>query len=128
MPKKIPLALIYLARTIIIFAFVSMPITPASAIIFGAAMGFIWLGTIPLTSGLVVTFFGPRYLATLYGVVFLSHQLGSFIGAWLGGRIYDLTGSYDLMWNINLAAGLGAFLIHLIIREKPIPFPTPKMA
>jgi MFS family permease len=92
------------------------------------AMGFIWLGTIPLTSGLVITFFGPRYMATLYGVVFLSHQMGSFLGAWLGGKIYDMTGNYDLMWNINLAAGLGAFLIHLIIREKPIPFPIAKPA
>lgn len=128
MPKKIPLALIYLARTIIIFTFVSLPITPTSAILFGMAMGFIWLGTIPLTSGLVITFFGPRYMATLYGVVFLSHQVGSFLGAWLGGRIYDLTGSYDLMWDINLAAGLGAFLIHLMIREKPIPFSIPKTA
>ncbi|MGB2167220.1 MAG: MFS transporter, partial [Candidatus Puniceispirillales bacterium] len=128
MPKKIPLALIYLARTIIIFSFITLPITPTSAILFGMAMGFIWLGTIPLTSGLVVTFFGPRYMATLYGVVFLSHQMGSFLGAWLGGKIYDLTGSYDLMWDINLVAGLGAFLIHLIIREKPIPMPTPKPA
>jgi MFS family permease len=128
MPKKIPLALIYLARTIIIFCFITLPITPTSAILFGMAMGFIWLGTIPLTSGLVVTFFGPRYMATLYGVVFLSHQMGSFLGAWLGGKIYDLTGSYDLMWDINLVAGLGAFLIHLIIREKPIPMPTPKPA
>ncbi len=92
------------------------------------AMGFIWLGTIPLTSGLVVTFFGPRYMATLYGVVFLSHQMGSFLGAWLGGKIYDLTGSYDLMLYINLVAVLVTFLIHLIIREKPIPMPTPKSA
>jgi predicted MFS family arabinose efflux permease len=67
-------------------------------------------------------------MATLYGVVFLSHQMGSFLGAWLGGKIYDMTGNYDLMWNINLAAGLGAFLIHLIIREKPIPFPIAKPA
>lgn len=128
MPKKIPLACIYLARTIIIFGFITFPITPTSAIVFGMAMGFIWLGTIPLTSGLVITFFGPRYMATLYGVVFLSHQMGSFLGAWLGGKIYDITDNYDLMWNINLAAGLGAFLIHLIIREKPIPFPIAKPA
>jgi MFS family permease len=118
--KKIPLALIYLARTLIIAAFITFPVSGTSALIFGAAMGFIWLGTIPLTSGLIVTFFGPRYLATLYGFVFLSHQLGSFMGAWLGGRLYDILGNYDLMWAINLGAGLLAFILHIVIREKPI--------
>jgi MFS family permease len=119
--KKVPLALIYLARTVIIAAFIYMPVTATSALVFGAAMGFFWLGTIPLTSGLIVTFFGPRYLATLYGFVFLSHQLGSFIGAWLGGRLYDVLGNYDVMWAINLIAGLLAFFLHMVIREKPIP-------
>jgi predicted MFS family arabinose efflux permease len=119
--KKVPLALIYLARTVIIAAFIYMPVTATSALVFGAAMGFFWLGTIPLTSGLIVTFFGPRYLATLYGFVFLSHQLGSFMGAWLGGRLYDVLGNYDVMWAINLIAGLLAFFLHMVIREKPIP-------
>ena len=119
--KKVPLALIYLARTVIIAAFIYMPVTATSALVFGAAMGFFWLGTIPLTSGLIVTFFGPRYLATLYGFVFLSHQLGSFMGAWLGGRLYDVLGNYDVMWAINLIAGLFAFFLHMVIREKPIP-------
>ena len=119
--KKVPLALIYLARTIIIAAFISAPVSGTSALIFGAAMGFFWLGTIPLTSGLIVTFFGPRYLATLYGFVFLSHQVGSFMGAWLGGRLYDTLGNYDIMWGINLIAGLVAFFLHIIIRERPIP-------
>ena len=119
--KKVPLALIYLARTLIIAAFIYLPVTATSALVFGAAMGFLWLGTIPLTSGLIVTFFGPRYLATLYGFVFLSHQLGSFMGAWLGGRLYDVLGNYDVMWAINLFAGLLAFILHMIIREKPIP-------
>jgi MFS family permease len=118
--KKTPLALIYLARTLIITAFITLPVSGASALVFGAAMGFFWLGTIPLTSGLIVTFFGPRYLATLYGFVFLSHQVGSFTGAWLGGRLYDLLGNYDLMWAINLGAGLLAFILHMVIREKPI--------
>ena len=118
--KKVPLALIYLARTLIIAAFISLPVTGTSALVFGAAMGFFWLGTIPLTSGLIVTFFGPRYLATLYGFVFLSHQLGSFMGAWLGGRLYDVFGNYDLMWSLNLGAGLLAFILHMVIREKPI--------
>ena len=119
--KKVPLALIYLARTLIITAFITLPVSGASALVFGAAMGFFWLGTIPLTSGLIVTFFGPRYLATLYGFVFLSHQIGSFMGAWLGGRLYDLMGNYDVMWAINLFAGLLAFILHMVIREKPIP-------
>ncbi|XDZ65856.1 MFS transporter [Alphaproteobacteria bacterium LSUCC0684] len=123
--KKIPLALIYLARTLIIAVFISLPVSGTSALIFGAAMGFVWLGTIPLTSGLIVTFFGPRYLATLYGFVFLSHQLGSFMGAWLGGRLYDLYGNYEIMWVINLIAGLAAFILHILIREKPLPMAAP---
>ena len=126
--KRIPLALIYLARTLIIAAFITYPVTPASALVFGAAMGFLWLGTIPLTSGLIVTFFGPRYLATLYGFVFLSHQLGSFFGAWLGGRLYDTFGNYDLMWSLNLVAGLLAFILHMVIRERPVPMGTPARA
>lgn len=120
MPKRIPLALIYLARTVIIATFISLPVTATSALAFGAAMGFFWLGTIPLTSGLIVTFFGPRYLATLYGFVFLSHQVGSFMGAWLGGRLYDTLGDYNVMWGINLVAGLAAFLLHVAIRERPV--------
>jgi len=123
--KKIPLALIYLARTVIIATFITLPVTETSALIFGAAMGFVWLGTIPLTSGLIVTFFGPRYLATLYGFVFLSHQVGSFMGAWLGGRLYDLFGNYEIMWAINLIAGLTAFILHIVIREKPLPMKAP---
>ncbi|MCE2516397.1 MAG: MFS transporter [Alphaproteobacteria bacterium] len=119
--KRVPLALIYLARTLIIAAFITFPVSGTSALIFGAAMGFVWLGTIPLTSGLIVTFFGPRYLATLYGFVFLSHQVGSFMGAWLGGRLYDILGNYDVMWALNLGAGLLAFILHMLIREKPIP-------
>ena len=119
--KRVPLALIYLARTLIIAAFITLPVSPASALIFGAAMGFVWLGTIPLTSGLIVTFFGPRYVATLYGFVFLSHQIGSFLGAWLGGRLYDTFGNYDLMWAFNLVAGLVAFVLHMVIRERAIP-------
>ena len=119
--KKVPLALIYLARTLIIAAFITMPVTNTSALIFGAAMGFFWLGTIPLTSGLIITFFGPRYLATLYGFVFLSHQVGSFMGAWLGGKLYDSMGDYNVMWTINLVAGAVAFILHMAIREKPIP-------
>ena len=83
-------------------------------------MGLLWLGTIPLTSGLIVVFFGPKHLSMLYGIVFLSHQLGSFVGAWLGGYLYDLNASYELMWWLNAAAGLFAFGINWLIREAPI--------
>ena len=80
-------------------------------------MGLLWLGTIPLTSGLIVVFFGPRYLSMLYGLVFLSHQVGSFVGAWLGGIWYDWFGDYEAMWWLNAAAGLFAFIVNWAIRE-----------
>ena len=121
--KRIPLALIYLMRTVIIAVFITLPVTGTSALVFGALMGLLWLGTIPLTSGLVITFFGPRYMATLYGVVFLSHQVGSFFGAWLGGLVYDLTDNYDVMWVIMLASGVIAFALHIMIREREVVIP-----
>ena len=88
-------------------------------------MGLLWLGTIPLTSGLIVVFFGPRYLSMLYGLVFLSHQIGSFVGAWLGGIWYDWFGNYEAMWWLNAAAGLFAFIVNWAIRE---PRPTAEAA
>ena len=117
--KRKTLASVYLLRALVIAAFVITPPSPTSALIFGAAMGLLWLGTIPLTSGLIVVFFGPKHLSMLYGIVFLSHQLGSFVGAWLGGYLYDLTTSYELMWWLNAAAGLFAFGINWLIREAP---------
>ena len=115
--KKKTLAIVYLLRGLIIVAFISLPPSPGSALLFGAAMGLLWLGTIPLTSGLIVTFFGPRYLSMLYGLVFLSHQLGSFVGAWLGGIWYDWYGNYEAMWWLNAGAGLFAFGVNWAIRE-----------
>ena len=115
--KRKTLATVYLLRGLVIAAFVITPPSATSALIFGAAMGLFWLGTIPLTSGLIVVFFGPKHLSMLYGVVFLSHQLGSFIGAWLGGYLYDLTSSYEVMWWLNAAAGLFAFGVNWMIRE-----------
>ena len=115
--KKKTLAIVYLLRGLIIVAFVSLPPSPELAMLFGAAMGLLWLGTIPLTSGLIVTFFGPRHLSMLYGLVFLSHQLGSFVGAWLGGIWYDWHGNYEAMWWLNAGAGLFAFAINWAIRE-----------
>ena len=118
--KRKTLATVYLLRGLVIAAFAITPPSATSALIFGAAMGLLWLGTIPLTSGLIVVFFGPKHLSMLYGIVFLSHQLGSFVGAWLGGYLYDLNASYELMWWLNAAAGLFAFGINWLIREAPI--------
>ena len=115
--KKKSLATVYLLRGITIAAFILIPPTPVSALLFGACMGLLWLGTIPLTSGLIVVFFGPRYLSMLYGLVFLSHQIGSFVGAWLGGIWYDWFGNYEAMWWLNVAAGLFAFVVNCAIRE-----------
>ena len=115
--KKKSLATVYLLRGIAIAAFILIPPTPVTALLFGACMGLLWLGTIPLTSGLIVVFFGPRYLSMLYGLVFLSHQIGSFVGAWLGGIWYDWFGNYEAMWWLNAAAGLFAFAVNWAIRE-----------
>jgi predicted MFS family arabinose efflux permease len=123
--KKKTLAAVYLLRGLIIFAFISLPPSPGIALLFGASMGLLWLGTIPLTSGLIVTFFGPRHLSMLYGLVFLSHQLGSFVGAWLGGIWYDWYGNYEAMWWLNAGAGLFAFGINWAIREPEPLAPAP---
>ncbi|MDA8881706.1 MFS transporter [Alphaproteobacteria bacterium] len=113
------LAWLYLMRSVIIIGFLILPPSPMTALLFGAAMGLLWLGTIPLTSGLIVVFFGPAFLSMLYGVTFFSHQIGSFLGAWLGGWIYDNLGSYDLMWWIIIGSGVFAFIINLMIDEGP---------
>ena len=113
------LAWLYLMRSLIIIGFLILPPSPMTALLFGAAMGLLWLGTIPLTSGLIVVFFGPAFLSMLYGVTFFSHQIGSFLGAWLGGWIYDNLGSYDLMWWIIIGSGVFAFIINLMIDERP---------
>ena len=115
--KKYLLSGIYFARAAVIALFVALPLSPASALIFASALGFLWLGTVPLTSGLVTEMFGMRYLSTLYGIVFLSHQVGSFFGAWAAGYAYDITGNYDLAWGTSIALGLLAGVIHLPIRD-----------
>ena len=116
--KKKLLAGIYLGRTVIAAAFIMLPITPLSVIIFSVAMGALWLATVPLTSGLVAHIYGLRYMGTLYGIVFFSHQLGSFLGVWLGGRMYDIYGSYTAVWWIGVAVGAFSAIVHLPIREK----------
>ena len=117
--KKKLLAWLYLMRSLTILGFLALPPSPITALLFGAAMGLLWLGTIPLTSGLIMVFFGPAFLSMLYGIAFFSHQIGSFLGAWLGGWIYDNLESYDLMWWIIIGFGVFAFIINLMIDERP---------
>ncbi|KNG95424.1 MFS transporter [Pseudaestuariivita atlantica] len=119
--SKNVLAGIYAGRAVVITAFILLPISFASVVIFSSVMGLLWLATVPLTTGLVAKTQGLRFLSTLAGLVFLSHQTGSFVGAWLGGRLYDATGSYDAMWWTAIALGLLATLLHLPIRETPGP-------
>ena len=110
----------HLIRSAAIAAFFLLPKTPASVIIFAVTMGLAWLGTVPLTSGLVAKVFGMRHLGTLFGVCFLSHQIGSFLGAWLGGYLFDLTGSYSIVWSATAIAGLAAAGLHFAINDKPV--------
>lgn len=118
--KRHVMSALYLVRTVVIGAFVTLPVTESTAAIFGGAIGFCWLGTVPLTSGLVRQIFGARYLSTLYGLVFFTHQVGSFLGAWVGGRIYDYYGSYEPIWWSTVVLAFAAALIHLPINDKPI--------
>ncbi len=114
------LSIYYLLRAIVIAGFLIFPVTQTSVLIFAALMGFLWLGTVPLTSGLVAQIFGPRYLGALFGIVFFSHQIGGFLGAWLGGYLFDLTGNYDTVWMIAIALGGLAAIIHWPISDRPI--------
>jgi predicted MFS family arabinose efflux permease len=118
--KKSSLSVIYFARAVAIMALLLSPKTGLTIYVFAAAMGFLWLATVPLTTGIVAQVFGARYMATLFGVVFLSHQLGSFIGVWLGGYLYDTIGSYDPVWWAGVILGLAAAFIHLPIDERPL--------
>jgi MFS family permease len=118
--KKYLLFWIYVGRTIAAAVFILLPITPLSVLIFSAVMGSLWLATVPLTSGLVAHIYGIRYMGTLYGVVFLSHQIGGFLGVWLGGKMYDISGDYTLVWWIGVGVGAFSALVHLPIRERPM--------
>ncbi|MEO8123627.1 MAG: MFS transporter [Burkholderiales bacterium] len=124
MPKRFILSAIYILRAVAIVIFLFAPLTPASVYVFASAMGFLWLSTVPVTNALVAQIFGVKYLSMLSGFVFLSHQIGSFLGAWLGGRLYDSTGSYDVVWWIAVALGVFAALINLPVRETAISRPT----
>ena len=118
--KKQSLAAIYTLRAIVIALLLVSPKTATVIYVFAAVMGLLWLSTVPLTTGIVAQVFGVRYMATLFGIVFLSHQLGSFIGVWWGGRIYDQTGSYNPMWIAGIVLGLLAAVVHVYINEKPL--------
>ena len=120
MSKKIILSSIYFLRGVSIVFFIFLPPSNISAFIFGASFGFLWLSTVPATSGIVAHIFGTKYLGLLYGIVFLSHQIGSFFGAYLGGLFYDLYGSYDYAWYLAIALSVFAGIIHLPIIEKPV--------
>ena len=119
--KKWSLTWLYLLRSLSVVVFLALPLSNFSALLFGATLGLLWLGTVPLTSGLIAHMFGPRDMAVLYGLVFFSHQVGSFLGAWLGGFIYDASGSYDLMWLLVILSGAFAALMHAPIQEKEHP-------
>jgi predicted MFS family arabinose efflux permease len=126
--KKNLLAGIYLGRTIAAAAFILLPITPLSVIIFSVVMGALWLATVPLTSGLVGYIYGLRYMGTLYGIVFFSHQLGSFIGVWLGGYMYDIYQNYTLVWWVGVGVGALSAIVHLPIKEIPLGRRTEQVA
>ncbi|MGI3185214.1 MFS transporter [Nioella aestuarii] len=119
-PKKYLLALIYLGRTIAAAMFILLPITPLTVVVFSVAMGSLWLATVPLTSGLIAYLYGLRYMGTLYGIVFFSHQLGGFLGVLLGGWMYDIYGDYSAVWWIGVGVGALSAIVHLPINEKPL--------
>lgn len=116
--KKYLLSAIYAGRTVIAAWFIMTPMTPTTVLIFSAAMGSLWLATVPLTSGLIAHIYGLRYMGTLYGIVFFSHQLGSFAGVWLGGKMYDVYGDYTVVWWVGVGVGAFSALIHLPVNEK----------
>ncbi len=116
-PKKYLLAGVYTGRTLAAALFILFPITPETVIVFSLVMGSLWLATVPLTSGLVAHLYGLRYMGTLYGIIFFSHQLGSFLGIWLGGRMYDQFGDYTLVWWVGVGIGAFSAIVHLPIRE-----------
>ena len=120
MPKRYLLSIIYLLRSLAVVVFISLPVTPTSAIVFGASMGLLWLSTVPPTSALVALMFGTRWMATLFGFAFFSHQVGGFLGVWLGGILFERTGSYNVVWWLSVVLGVVSAIINLPIVEKPV--------
>jgi predicted MFS family arabinose efflux permease len=126
--KRHILAAIYLMRAVAIVLFITLPLTPMSVYVFSAVMGLLWLSTVPPTNAIVAQIFGVQYMSMLGGFVFLSHQVGSFMGVWLGGLLYDATGSYDVVWWIAIALGVFAALVNLPVRETAIVRAQPAAA
>ena len=120
MPKRYILSFIYFGRALAVLAFISFPVTPVSAITFGAVMGLLWLSTVAPTNGIIALMFGTRWLATLAGMAFFSHQVGGFLGVWLGGVVFVNTGSYDAVWWLSILFGLLSAVVNLPIVEKPV--------
>ena len=122
--KKYLLSIIYLGRTLASIAFIVFPMTVESVIVFSIVMGGLWLATVPLTSGVIGYIYGMQYMGTLYGIIFLSHQLGSFVGVWLGGTLYDAFGNYNLVWWVGIGVGAFSAIIHLPVKEVPLKLRT----
>ena len=119
-PKHYILSVIYILRSVTIIGFLSAPLTPTSVYIFSAVMGVLWLSTVPPTNAALAQIFGVQHMSMLSGFVFLSHQIGSFLGVWLGGKLYDASGSYDVVWYLCIGLGVLAALVNLPVRETPI--------
>jgi len=117
-PKPYILSAIYALRAVVILVFISLPYTPTTVIVFSFTIGLLWLTTVPLTSGLVATMFGPRYIGMLYGFVFVSHQIGSFVGIYMGGLAYDAYGNYDAIWWTAIALGVFSAIVHLPVKDR----------
>jgi MFS family permease len=128
MPKRYLLSILYLLRSLAVLLFIMLPVTNSSAIVFGAFMGLLWLSTVPPTSALVALMFGTRWMATLFGFAFFSHQVGGFLGVWLGGFLFERTGSYDVIWWLSIVLGMASAAINLPIVERPVVRAAPATA
>ena len=124
MPKRFILSGIYFARALAVVALITLPASPVVTLIYGAVTGLLWLSSVPPTSGLVALMFGTRWMAMLFGIAFFSHQVGGFLGVWLGGLVFDHFGTYNPMWWLSVAFGVASAIINLPIVEKPVPRPA----
>jgi predicted MFS family arabinose efflux permease len=128
LPKRYILSFIYFSRALAVIVFISLPASPTATLIFGAVTGLLWLSTVPPTSGLVALMFGTKWLTMLFGFAFFSHQVGGFLGVWLGGVAFEATGSYDVVWWLSVFFGVASAVINLPIVEKPVVRPAPASA